>query len=164
MAKKLLMIILAFALLLGVLSLASCGKKDENGTQTDGKAAYGLACEKGYDGTPEQWIAALVGETVPGETESAYDVACSRGYTGSFDEWMKALTGYTVEDKTAPAYGVMVTNGYTGSLTEWLNSLVDAPEELGHSTGEDKTEYELACEYGFEGTYIEWMVSLVSKY
>ena len=159
-----LVILLASTLLLSLLTISACKKEEGNENKTDGKAAYGLAVEKGYEGTKEQWIAALVGETVPGENETAYDVACNRGYTGSFDEWMKALTGYTVEDETTPAYGVMVTKGYSGSLTEWLNSLVDAPEELGHSTGENKSEYELACEYGFEGTYIEWMVSLVSKY
>ena len=123
---------------------------------------YADAVRNGYSGTTEEWIAALVGETVPG-SESAFSLAQQKGYKESLAHWMQSLTGKTSEDPTISAFELMQKNGYRGSLTEWLTSLVKEPEKLGHSETADKTDYELACEYGFTGTFIDWMVSLISN-
>lgn len=158
--KKRILIITLVALLLGI-GVFSLFLNGNNG-DTAVAQAYEEAVKLEYTGTMEEWVAALVGETVPGENQSAYLLACEKGYSGTFDQWMQALTGMTATDQSLSAYQLMRQNGFGGTLTEWLNTLVKHPEKLGHSENDGKTEYELACEYGFEGTYIEWLVSLVS--
>lgn len=159
MKKRTLIAVIAVVLIgVAVLFMVNSGDKSE----TANAEAYESAVKLGYRGTTEEWIAALVGETVAGETKSAYLLACEKGYSGTFDQWIQALTGMTATDQSLSAYQLMRQNGFGGTLTEWLNTLVKHPEKLGHSENDGKTEYELACEYGFEGTYIEWLVSLVS--
>lgn len=159
MKKQILIITLVTLLLVtGIFAILLYG----NNANTDVSQAYEETVKLGYIGTLEEWLAAFVGETVVGETQSAYLLACEKGYSGSFDQWMQALTGTTATDQSLSAYQLMRQNGFDGTLTEWLNTLVIHPEKLGHSENGDKTEYELACMYGFEGTYIDWLVSLVS--
>ncbi len=159
--KRRIILVAIIAVLVGIiLFLVLSGDKNDGIGNSD---AYADAVKNGYSGTIEEWIAALVGETVPEESKTAFNLACQKGYSKSFDHWMQTLTGHTSPDRTISAYQLMKENGYNGTLTDWLNSLVKQPEKLGHSKDGGKTDYELACEYGFEGTYIEWMVSLVSK-
>ena len=53
------------------------------------KSAYEIACDRGYTGTEEQWLASLAGRT----GKSAYELACDRGYTGTLVEWLASLVG-----------------------------------------------------------------------
>ncbi len=162
--KRIFAIALILMLFVGCITfLNACG---ENEVQS--KSPYEAASDKGYSGTREEWLAALVGEIglqgVAGETgDSAYALAVAKGYQGNFDEWMKALTGKTTADQGASAYSVACENGYEGTLEQWLTDTVDTIENLGVSADGASTEYELACTYGFKGTFIEWLVSLVSS-
>lgn len=67
----------------------------------EGKSAYELAVEKGYQGTLEEWLASLNGEDGgKGEAgddgdngKSAYELAVEKGYQGTLDEWLASLKG-----------------------------------------------------------------------
>ena len=100
-------------------------------TVTNGKSAYELAVENGYQGTVEEWLASLVGETgANGEDgKSAYELAVENGYEGTLDDWLESLVGATGATGEAgsdgkSAYELAVENGFEGSLEEWLTSLV----------------------------------------
>lgn len=158
MKKKIIIVCSVVAVLLvGVAAFFLIGR-----TESTNCEAYENAVTLGYSGTEEEWLAALVGETVPDEQENAYQLACQKGYRGSFEEWMCSLTGTAPQDTTVSAYQWVQQNGFEGTLSDWLNSLFEHPEKLGHSGSGGKTQYELACEYGFEGNFIEWLVSLIS--
>ena len=55
----------------------------------DGKSAYQLAKDGGYEGTEEEWIASLEGA-------SAYEIAQLHGYEGTEEEWIASLKGDSV--------------------------------------------------------------------
>lgn len=151
MQKNRIYFILVAVALLACL-LVGCGSK----------TAYDQLCTDGYQGTPEELIAALVGEqTAPGIEKTAYCIACESGYRGNFEQWTQTLVGVAVSDETVPVYTAACEKGCVSTFPEWLESLVPKPEALGKG-GEEKSPYELACEYGFEGTYSEWMVSLAN--
>ncbi len=118
----------------------------------DGKSAYELAVEKGYQGTLDEWLASLNG-SAGNDGKSAYELAVEKGYQGTIDEWLASLKGNTGNDGKS-AYELAVENGYQGSLDEWLAS-------LNGSTGNDgKSAYELAVENGYQGSLEEWLASL----
>ena len=109
-------------------------------TVTNGKSAYELAVENGYQGTLEEWLASLVGETGAqgADGKSAYELAVENGYEGTLDDWLESLVGATGATGEAgsdgkSAYELAVENGFGGSLEEWLTSLVG-------SSGEDGTD------------------------
>ncbi len=147
------------------------GINGENGI--DGKSAYDLAVEKGYNGTVEEWLASLVGEAgVAGENgangQSAYEIAVKNGYTGTEIEWLASLVGAAGTNGNngsngKSAYELACENGFTGSLSEWLDSLVGKDGADGTDGTNGKSAYELACENGFNGTLTEWLASLVGK-
>ena len=69
-----------------------------------GKSAYQIARQNGFNGTIEEWLASLHGETGPqgekGETgaqgatgKSAYQVALNNGFVGTEEEWLASLHG-----------------------------------------------------------------------
>ncbi len=58
----------------------------------DGKSAYELAVEEGFEGDLDEWLASLKGET--GATgKSAYQYAVDGGYEGTEEEFSKMLAG-----------------------------------------------------------------------
>lgn len=86
----------------------------------DGKSAYQLAIIAGFEGTEEEWLASLQGQ-------SAYDLAVLvGGFEGSEEEWLASLQGLS-------AYQVAVQNGFLGTEEEWLISLRAAsnPDDYG---------------------------------
>jgi hypothetical protein len=102
-------VVLLFLILVLSLTVVSCGN-DENAPEiangVDGKSAYELAVEKGYEGTVEEWLASLVGEVgAPGKDgangQSAYELAVKNGYTGSENEWIASLVGADGKDHYA---------------------------------------------------------------
>ena len=74
-------------------------------TGMNGKNAYELAVENGFQGTRAQWLASLVGsDGADGENgadgedgkdgqngKSAYELACENGFEGSLAEWLLSL-------------------------------------------------------------------------
>jgi len=116
------------------------GQRGEQGLQgevgADGKSAFELAVEKGYEGTLDEWLESLVGETgAAGQNgtngKSAFELAVEKGYEGTLDEWLASLVGET---------GAAGQNGTNG-----------------------KSAFELAVEKGYEGTLDEWLASLVGE-
>lgn len=112
----------------------------------DGKTAYDLAVEKGYEGTLEEWLESLKGSN----GKSAYELAVEKGYDGTLEEWLLSLNG-TNGSNGKSAYELAVEKGYEGTLDQWL-------ESLKGSNG--KSAYELAVENGYSGTIEEWLESL----
>ncbi len=55
----------------------------------DGKSAYEIAVEHGYQGTEEQWLASLKGA----DGKSAYEIAVEHGYVGTEEQWLASLKG-----------------------------------------------------------------------
>lgn len=76
-------------------------KGDKGETGASGKSAYELACDNGYSGTLQDWLASLVGaagaQGDKGEAgatgKSAYEIAKEHGYTGTEEEWIASLVG-----------------------------------------------------------------------
>ena len=86
-------VVLTLIISVGVLS-ACRGPAGENGIDgmdgSNGKSAYELAVENGYDGTLTEWLETLAGKNgVDGK--SAYEVAVENGYSGTVEEWIEKM-------------------------------------------------------------------------
>ena len=66
--------------------------KGEDGE--DGKSAYQIAFEEGYDGTKEEWLKSLVGK----DGKSAYEIAKENDFEGSEQEWLDSLKANVTVD------------------------------------------------------------------
>lgn len=130
-----------------------------NGTK--GLSAYELAVQDGYEGTLEQWLASLVGETGK-DGKSAYDLAVENGYEGDVTTWLKSLVGSNGTNGTngKSAYELAVDNGYMGSLDSLIGK--DGLDGKDGKDGKDGlSAYELAVANGYKGSLTEWLASLV---
>ena len=137
----------------------------------NGKSAYELAVENGYEGTVQEWLASLVGADGKNGAngtngKSAYEIAVEHGYKGAEEEWIASLAGKNGTNGTdgingKSAYELAVENGFKGSLSDWLDSLVGEDGIDGEDGTDGKSAYELAVENGFNGTLTEWLASLV---
>ena len=95
----------------------------------DGKSAYDIAVDLGFEGTIEEWYASIHGEN--GEDgKDAYEIACLEGFTGTRKQWLYSLQGEK-GDKGDSAYDIAVRNGFEGTEEEWyeLNSLEPVTKE-----------------------------------
>lgn len=74
------------------------------GAGTAGKSAYEIAVEHGFEGTEEEWLESLKGETGPqgpqgtqgppgADGKSAYEIAVDNGFEGTVEEWLASLKG-----------------------------------------------------------------------
>ena len=72
----------------------------------EGKSAYELAVEQGFEGTLDEWLKSL-------EAKSAYDLAVEQGFKGTLDEWLKSL-------EAKSAYELAVEQGFEGTLEEYM--------------------------------------------
>lgn len=136
----------------------------------NGKSAYQLAVDNGFQGSEEDWLKTLKGSTgdsgQPGL--SAYQLAQVQGYLGTQQDWLRSLIG----DRGKSAYEIAQDNGFKGSQLDWLASLIGAIGATG-ATGANGTNgakgdtgdagasaYTLAVMNGFDGTQQEWLASL----
>ncbi len=136
----------------------------------DGKSAYEIVVEQGYEGTLEEWLLSLVGKNGADgkdgvDGKSAYELAVEIGYEGTLEEWLLGLAGKDGVDGKS-AYELAVENGYKGTVEEWLASLIgengkDGDDGINGING--KSAYELAVEIGYDGTLEEWLLTLVGK-
>ena len=169
-------VLCALALLCAMLLLASCGTPGAPGA--DGKSAYELAVENGYQGTLSEWLASLAGEAGGGNGKSAYELAVKNGYRGTEKEWLKSLVGKDGAAGNAgkSAYELAVESGFDGTLAEWLDSLKgeagrdgedgrDGTDGIDGTDGKNgqngKSAYQLAVAGGYKGTETAWLASLV---
>ncbi len=73
-------------------------KIGDSGNETDGKSAYEIAKEHGFDGTEQAWLESLKGESgtngIDGKNGlSAYEIAKKNGYKDSEEKWLESLHG-----------------------------------------------------------------------
>lgn len=103
----------------------SPGKKGDPGE--DGKSAYELAVENGFNGSLSEWLESLKGApgTNGNDGKSAYELAVDGGYDGTQSQWLDSLKGEPGANGSdgKSAYELAVQNGFTGTLTQWLDSL-----------------------------------------
>lgn len=80
----------------------------------DGKSAYEIAVEHGYQGTEEQWLESLKGA----DGKSAYEIAVEHGYVGTEEQWLASLKGIKGDKGDTGAQGepgIQGPKGDTGS-------------------------------------------------
>lgn len=132
----------------------------------NGKSAYEVAVDNGYQGTEQEWLASLKGEKGDTGTDGTpcthtFDgttlIVTSASGTSSAD--LKGDKGDAGEDGDS-AYQIAVENGYSGTEQEWLASLKGADGQAGTNGINGKSAYELAVEAGYEGTEQDWIESL----
>lgn len=61
------------------------------------KSAYDIACDHGFQGSEEEWLASLKGEKGDLNISDLYATAQANGYTGTLEEWLASLKGATGE-------------------------------------------------------------------
>ena len=99
--KKILSLLIALTLIVSCVSiLASCN---------DGKSAYEIAVENGFDGTVEEWLESLKGG------ESAYEIAVRNGFVGTEAEWLESLKGEKGDAGAQGPQGEKGDKGDTGA-------------------------------------------------
>ncbi|MGN1112565.1 MAG: cohesin domain-containing protein [Acutalibacteraceae bacterium] len=88
MNKKLLAILIAVVLVVGIISgiilLFNNSAVPVSSSQENSLSAYELAIKNGFDGTVEEWLDSLSGK-------SPYDIAVDNGYSGTEEEWNSTL-------------------------------------------------------------------------
>ena len=106
----------------------------------NGKSAYEIWKDQGFEGTEMDFLESLIGET----GKSAYESWIDLGNEGSVADFIASLEGA----KGYSAYEVWLQEGNQGSVTDYLNSLVG------------KSAYEIWLELGNEGTKEDFINSL----
>lgn len=107
-------------LLIVLVALAGCKFNVEN----EGKSAYEVAVENGFEGTVDEWLASLKGEKGDSmDIVNMYEAAIKRGE-------------------------------FSGTLMEFVTKYFEDTDIEG------KSAYQIALDYGFEGTEEEWVASL----
>lgn len=151
----------------------------------DGKSAYEIAVDNGFNGDEAAWLASLKGtDGAPGtngeDGKSAYQLAVEAGFEGDEASWLASLKGADGAPGTngsdgAPgangadgksAYQIAVDNGYTGSETDWLASLKGsdgAPGADGTNGADGKSAYQIAVDNGYTGTEQEWIDKIQNR-
>ncbi|MBR7082522.1 MAG: BppU family phage baseplate upper protein, partial [Clostridia bacterium] len=112
---------------------------EECETWEDGKSAYEIAVENGFEGTEIEWLASLVG------------AAGQNGTNGQ--------NGEDGQDGKS-AYELAVENGFEGTEVEWLASLVGAAGQNGSAGAAGKSAYAAAVEAGYSGTEAQFNADL----
>lgn len=83
-----------------------------SGTGANGKSAYEIAVEQGFEGTEAEWLLSLQGA----DGKSAYEVAIENGFTGTEGEWLASLKG---TDGVSPTVTVTtIENGNKIDITD----------------------------------------------
>ncbi len=151
--------------------VSSKNVKKEAQTDVNGnKSAYLYACDYGFEGSVEDWLASLIGKSdednggifsitasAAGNIKSAYIQSNEKGNKSGMQKWLCNLFG--IQDgedgeKGLSAYEIAVNNGYSGTEVEWLRSLAGQ---------NGKSAYEIAKDNGYSGTELEWLASLVGE-
>ena len=144
----------------------------------DGKSAYQIAVDSGFDGTEQAWLASLKGEKGdkgdtgatgakgekgdkgdPGATgaagkdgaagKSAYQIAVASGFDGTEQAWLASLKGDKGDKGDTGATGATGEKGDTG-----------ATGAAGKDGAAGKSAYQIAVASGFDGTEQAWLASL----
>lgn len=88
----------------------------------DGKSAYEIAKDHGFEGTEYEWLQSLKGAE-GADGLNAYELACTYfGFTGTMKDWLDSLKGEK-GDKGDSTYDIAVKYGYEGTEEEWADSM-----------------------------------------
>ena len=127
MKKAVTVITFILAVVLLIL-LTACGE--------NGKSAYELAVEQGYDGTITEWLEDLSGKGGDGKGVASIEKTSSQGL----------IDTYTITYTDGSTQTFQIKNG-----------------EDGASVNQGWSAYEVAVNAGFEGTVQDWLNSLKSE-
>ena len=115
----------------------------EDNKGKDGKSAYQIWRESGYDGTIEDFLNSLVGPA----GKSTYEIWLSLGNEGTIVDFISSIQG----EKGYSAYDLWIKEGNEGTIVDFLNSL------------KGKSAYEIWLSLGNEGTEKDFIDSLKGK-
>lgn len=133
----------------------------------DGKSAYEIAVENGFEGTVEDWLASLVGpqgeqgpagaDGVDGNTihSSTLDPQPLIGVAGDF--WLR-LTDYTL---FGPKLVDFNWDGVESISLIGPQGIQGEQGPAGEDGADGKSAYEIAVDNGFTGSEQDWLDSLV---
>lgn len=151
----------------------------------DGKSAYQLAVENGFEWSVVQWLASLNGSN-GADGASAYQVWLSAGNSGTMADFLNALKGetgaagmdgdsFTFFGELTPVEGPGGGGGellpagtiatYQGITYLAVTAVPETQNPVGNPAyiplGGGLSAYQLAVDNGFSGTLTEWLASLV---
>lgn len=139
----------------------------------EGKSAYEVAVDNGFEGTEEEWLESLHGGPMGPQGYSAYEVAVNEGYVGTETQWLASLKGETgATGATGPqgpqgvqgATGPQGPTGATGAQGQQGETGPQGPQGETGATGaqgpEGKSAYQVAVDNGYSGTEAQWLASL----
>ena len=115
----------------------------------NGKSAYEIAREEGFDGTLEEWLESLKGAHVT-SVEKTGTSGLVDTYTVTFSDGSSSFFTVTNGEDGLSAYEVAKSNGYTGTEEQWL-TLIGADCASGH----DYTEFTMPASCGRPGFTIK---------
>lgn len=138
------------------LSLVSCGT-------TTGKSAYEIACDNGFVGTEEEWLASLKGtdgtngsdgadgkdgEDSTETISSIYDAAVSNGYTGTFLEFVKEYLSDDDLLSYSMNYSLLSSVSITSTFTITTSSMFGGTQTSTSTSSGSGVIYEINKESG----------------
>lgn len=139
----------------------------------EGKSAYEVAVDNGFEGTEEEWLESLHGGPRGPQGYSAYEVAVNEGYEGTESQWLASLKGETgATGATGPqgpqgvqgATGPQGPTGATGAQGQQGETGPQGPQGETGATGaqgpQGKSAYQVAVDNGYSGTEAQWLASL----
>lgn len=123
----------------------------------EGKSAFKIAVENGFEGTMQEWIESLKGEQGPRGPEGPRGLSGQDGKDGTGVNIIGELPSENdLPSVGAPGDAYMIA----GDLYVWQNNS-NTWKNVGPIRGpQGKSAYDIAVENGFEGTMEEWIVSL----
>jgi len=125
----------------------------------NGKSAYELAVENGFEGTVEEWLASLQGIHGNDGTNGIDGKDGENGVDGmNGTNGQNGLNGQNGKDGVDGTNGKDGENGKDG--TDGLNGTDGQDGQNGTDGQNGKSAYDLAVENGFDGTLQEWLESL----
>ncbi|MCD7123263.1 hypothetical protein [Limosilactobacillus caviae] len=152
------------------------GPRGENGLPgkdgvagQDGKSAYQVAVDNGFDGTEVEWLRSLHGndgldgksgrDGLPGQSgKSAYEIAITNGFTGTETEWLNSLKGQDGKDGSQGPRGEQGVQGLPGK--DGLNGKDGIQGPAGTNGKDGQSAYQLWLSQGNSGSEIDFLQSL----
>lgn len=135
----------------------------------NGKSAYQIAVDNGFEGTEKEWLLTIKGEKGDKGDKGDKGEQGERGLQGEQgnkgakgDKGLKGDKGdQGVQGKSA--YDIAVENGFKGSESDWIDSLKGDKGDQGQKGDQGlvgKSAYELAVAMGYKGDLNSWLNSL----
>lgn len=118
---------------------------------TDGASAYQLWLDAGNTGTPDEFLASLIGDPGQDGTDGADGLDGTNGINGT--DGVDGAAGLS-------AYELWVAQGNSGTEDDFLASLVGQPGSNGTNGTNGKSAYQIWLDAGNTGTEADFLASL----